>query len=90
MVVEAAPTEWILLIKLDTLPYRSGHDDWLRPCHGTNPEVWSFRYDRKFADDEASPLEQGYSLTQKVQQQFLDLPAVRLVRRGQRLRRPSR
>lgn len=27
--VEAAATEWILLAKLDTLPYRKGHEDWL-------------------------------------------------------------
>ena len=27
--MDAAPTEWVLLIKLDTLPYRSGHATWL-------------------------------------------------------------
>jgi hypothetical protein len=42
MVVDAAPTEWVLLIKLDTLPYRMGHDAGLATrCNESRSMIYS-------------------------------------------------
>jgi hypothetical protein len=70
LVVEAAPTEWVLLIKLDTLPYRLGHDDWLSQAmerilkHGLVGMTGSSPMMT------LAPLEEGYSLTQKFSNNF--------------------
>ena len=52
LVIEAAPTEWVLLIKLDTLPYRSGHDAWFANAMERIQTYGTFWYDRKFTNDE--------------------------------------
>ena len=71
LVVDAAPTEWVLLIKLDTLPYRSGHADWLPEAmekiqrHGLFGMTGS-----ALPDPDQRPLEEGYCVTQKYSNNF--------------------
>jgi hypothetical protein len=70
MVVEAAPTDWVLLIKLDTLPYRLGHDGWLGHAMERIQRHGLFGMTGSSAMMKLSPLEEGYSLTQKFSNNF--------------------
>jgi hypothetical protein len=72
LTMEAAETEWVLMVKLDTLPFRSGHDHWLdeamqairdHGCLGLTGSAGRSYRDAKF-------LVQGYSRTQKFSNNF--------------------
>jgi hypothetical protein len=69
-VVEAAPTEWVLLIKLDTLPYRKGHDGWLCDAMIRIQRHGLLGMTGSSAMMKLAPLEEGYSLTQKFSNNF--------------------
>ena len=69
-VVEAAHTEWVLLIKLDTLPYRSGHDDWLTRAMERIQRHGLFGMTGSSHMMTLTTLEEGYSLTQKFSNNF--------------------
>lgn len=69
-VVEAADTEWILLIKLDTLPFRSGHDDWLAHAMERIQRHGLFGMTGSSHMMTLTTLEEGYSLTQKFSNNF--------------------
>ena len=68
--VEAAPTEWVLLIKLDTLPYRRGHDDWLEQAMRRIEQHRLFGLTGSFLPGPTESLEDGYSLTAKYSNNF--------------------
>ena len=68
--IEAAPTEWILLIKLDTLPYRSGHSDWLEKCMSEVQNRGFLGMTGSFRPDDARPIAPCYSSTQKYSNNF--------------------
>lgn len=70
VVIEAAPTEWILLIKLDTLPYRSGHDSWLADAMERIQKYGLFGMTGSSPMMTLVPLEKGYFLTQKYSNNF--------------------
>ena len=71
IVVNAAPTEWVLLIKLDTLPYRSGHASWLSDAMDVIQRHRLFGMTGSFVPDpDQSPLEAGYCVTQKYSNNF--------------------
>ena len=70
LVVNAAPTEWVLLIKLNTLPYRSGHETWLDDAleRVVKNRLFGMTGGSPIAD--LVPLEDGYSTTQKFSNNF--------------------
>jgi hypothetical protein len=71
VVVEAAPTEWVLLIKLDTLPYRSGHAGWLADAMEVIHRYKLFGMTGSaLADPSQRPLEKDYCVTQKYSNNF--------------------
>jgi hypothetical protein len=71
VVVEAAPTEWVLLIKLDTLPYRSGHASWLADAMEVIERYGLFGMTgASWPDPKQLPLESGYVVTQKFSNNF--------------------
>jgi hypothetical protein len=66
VVVEAAPTEWVLLIKLDTLPYRSGHASWLADAMEVIERNGLFGMTAaSWPDPKQLPLEPDYVVTQE-------------------------
>ncbi len=78
LIVDATPTEWVLLIKLDTLPYRSGHESWLDDALERVDKYRLFGMTGGFPIADLVPLEDGYSTTQKFQQQLFNFTAIRL------------
>ena len=68
--MEAAPTEWVLLIKLDTLPYRVGHENWLSEVIETVDRHGLFGLTGSFLIADPIPLGSGYDLTQKYSNNF--------------------
>ena len=73
--IEAAQTKWILLIKLDTLPFRRDHQDWLTNAVHVMEKYscWGITGSGRIYHD-ASPVEQGYSKTQKFSNNFSIFP----------------
>ena len=70
LAVEAAPTEWVLLVKLDTLPYRSGHETWLDDAMERVDKYGLLGMTGGFLIADLVPLEDGYSSTQKFSNNF--------------------
>ena len=70
LVVDAAPTNWVLLLKLDTLPFRSGHDSWLEEAIQLVQRHELFGMTGGFLIPDLVPLERGYSVTQKYSNNF--------------------
>ena len=70
LIVNAAPTEWVLLIKLDTLPYRSGHETWLDDALERVKKYHLFGMTGSSPIADLVPLEDGYSTTQKFSNNF--------------------
>ena len=70
VIVDAATTEWILLIKLDTLPYRSGHETWLDDALDKISKYHLFGMTGGPPAADLVPLEDGYSTTQKFSENF--------------------
>ena len=70
LIVDATPTEWVLLIKLDTLPYRSGHETWLDDAMERVDKYRLFGMTGGFPIADLVPLEDGYSTTQKFSNNF--------------------
>ena len=70
LIVDATPTEWVLLIKLDTLPYRSGHETWLDDALERVDKYRLFGMTGGFPIADLVPLEDGYSTTQKFSNNF--------------------
>ncbi len=70
MVVDASPTEWVLLIKLDTLPYRSDHENWLDDALEKVNKHRLFGMTGGAQIAGLKPLEDGYSTTQKYSNNF--------------------
>lgn len=70
LIVAAATTEWVLLIKLDTLPYRSGHETWLDDAMELVEKYHLFGMTGGFPIADLVPLEDGYSTTQKYSNNF--------------------
>jgi hypothetical protein len=68
--IEAAKTEWILLAKLDTLPYRKGHENWLDEAMQTVKKYNCFGFTGSFPSPDMQSLEPGYSKTQKFSNNF--------------------
>jgi hypothetical protein len=70
LAVDAAATDWVLLFKLDTLPYRSGNENWLSEVmemidkHGLVGMTGSWQISHLI------PLESGYCTTQKFSNNF--------------------
>jgi hypothetical protein len=69
--ITAAKTDWVLLAKLDTLPWREGHENWLSEamravehynCLGLTSSAHNYY--------NLQPAEQGYSKTQKFSDNF--------------------
>ncbi len=73
--IEAAQTKWILLVKLDTLPFRKGHQDWLTNAIRIMEKYncWGITGSGRIYHD-ACPVEQGYSKTQKFSNNFSIFP----------------
>ena len=70
LIVDAVPTEWVLLVKLDTLPYRSGHETWLDDAMERVRKHGLFGMTGGFLIEDLIPLEAGYSTTQKFSNNF--------------------
>jgi hypothetical protein len=71
IVVDAAPTEWVLLIKLDTLPYRSGHASWLADAMEMIEKHELFGMTgADLANPKLRLLEKGYCVTPKYSNNF--------------------
>ena len=70
LIVDATPTEWVLLIKLDTLPFRSGHETWLDDAMERVDKYRLFGMTGGFLIRDLVPLEDGYSTTQKFSNNF--------------------
>jgi len=70
LIVDAVPTKWVLLIKLDTLPYRSGHETWLDEAMERVTKYGLFGMTGAFLIEDLIPLEDGYSTTQKFSNNF--------------------
>ncbi len=69
--VSAAATEWVLLIKLDTLPFRSGHADWLAEALEMIERHRLFGMTGSAGPDITQrPLVTGYCVTQKFSNNF--------------------
>ncbi|MEG4518175.1 MULTISPECIES: hypothetical protein [unclassified Microcoleus] len=68
--IEAAKTDWILLAKLDTLPYRKGHENWLDEVMQTVQKYNCFGFTGSFPSPDMQSLEPGYSKTQKFSNNF--------------------
>lgn len=73
--IEAAQTKWILLIKLDTLPFRRGHGDWLTKTVYIMEKYncWGITGSGGIYHD-AYLVQQGYSRTQKFSNNFSIFP----------------
>ena len=70
LIVEAATTEWVLLFKLDTLPYRSGQENWLHEAMERVVKFDLFGMTGSAMIADLVPLEVGYSTTQKFSNNF--------------------
>ncbi len=70
LIVDAATTTWVLLVKLDTLPYRSGQHNWMTEAIRLIEEHKLFGMTGGFLIADLFPLENGYSLTQKFSNNF--------------------
>jgi len=70
LVVSAVSTEWVLLVKLDTLPYRSGHATWLDDAMEQVKKHGLFGMTGGFLIEDLIPLQDGYSTTQKFSNNF--------------------
>ncbi|AFZ04659.1 hypothetical protein Osc7112_0011 [Oscillatoria nigro-viridis PCC 7112] len=68
--IEAAKTDWVLLAKLDTLPYRKGHENWLDEVMQTVQKYNCFGFTGSFPSPDMQSLEPGYSKTQKFSNNF--------------------
>ncbi|MEG4856327.1 hypothetical protein QUB75_02980 [Microcoleus sp. K1-B6] len=68
--IEAAKTDWILLAKLDTLPYRKGHENWLDEVMQRVQKYNCFGFTGSFPSPDMQSLEPGYSKTQKFSNNF--------------------
>ncbi|MEG4322877.1 MULTISPECIES: hypothetical protein [unclassified Microcoleus] len=68
--IEAATTDWILLAKLDTLPYRRGHENWLDEAMQTVAKYNCFGFTGSFPSPDMQSLEPGYSKTQMFSNNF--------------------
>ena len=68
--MDATPTEWVLLIKLDSLPYRSGHETWLDDALERVDKYRLFGITGGFPIVDLVPLEDGYSTTQEFSNNF--------------------
>ena len=68
----------IVLIKLDTLPYRSGHETWLDDALERVDKYRLFGMTGGFPIADLVPLEDGYSTTQKIHRQLFNFTAIRL------------
>jgi hypothetical protein len=70
LVIEAAPTEWALLVKLDTLPYRRGHDTWLADAFEILHRHGLFGLTGSIPLEDVQPLVKGYSVTRQYSNNF--------------------
>ena len=70
LAIETALTEWILLVKLDTLPYRLGHDNWLAQAMERIQRYGLLGMTGSSHMMSLAPLEEGYSVTQKFSNNF--------------------
>jgi hypothetical protein len=70
LVVGAAPTEWVLLFKLDTLPCRSGHEFWVTEAIETVERHGLFGMTGSSRIADLIPLEDGYCVSQKFSNNF--------------------
>ncbi len=70
LIIDAAPTEWVLLFKLDTLPYRRGNENWLDEALDRVMKHQLFGMTGGFPIKNLIPLEDGYSTTQKYSNNF--------------------
>ena len=68
--IEAAKTEWILFTKLDTLPYRKGHEHWLDEAMQIIKKHNCLGLTGSFPSLDMQSLEAGYSKTQKLSNNF--------------------
>lgn len=68
--IEAAKTDWILFTKLDTLPYRTGHEHWLDEAMQIIKKHNCLGLTGSFPSLDMQPLEPGYSKTQKFSNNF--------------------
>jgi hypothetical protein len=62
--VESATSEWVMLVKLDTLPFRVGHASWLHDDLQTVHERKLFGITGSFRSTDAKPVDTTYSSTQ--------------------------
>jgi hypothetical protein len=69
-VVEASDSEWVLLVKLDTLPYRQGHEGWLADAFERIERHQLFGLTGSFRSLDLTPLEPGYCTTRKYSNNF--------------------
>lgn len=68
--IEAARTEWVLLVKLDTLPYRVGNETWLKDDMEMVEREGLFGVTGGWRPEDQKPLSNSHSLTQKYSNNF--------------------
>jgi hypothetical protein len=68
--IEVVKTDWVLLTKLDTLPYRNGHENWLDEAMQTQNKYNCFGLTGSFPSLDMQSLEPGYSKTQTFSNNF--------------------
>jgi len=68
--VTAATTEWVLVLKLDTLPYRAGHPSWLSESLRLVEDHGLFGLTGSFPLGESPRLTPGYRTSQNYSENF--------------------
>lgn len=68
--VAAATAEWLLVVKLDTLPYRAGHENWLAETMEAIVRGGFAGLTSCFFYNEAEPSVPGYKALQKLSENF--------------------
>jgi len=68
--IEAAATDWVLLFKLDTLPYRVGSEGWLGEAIQVAEQHGYFGLTGSFRSHDLVPGPEGFSKTRRFSQNF--------------------
>lgn len=70
LAIESATTEWILLVKLDALPFRKGHENWLKDAIDAIEKYDCFGLTGSGTYHDIKPLDSNYGKIQKYSNNF--------------------